>query len=107
MSKIKKEYDLLISEFMGLSVTELHGDICFADGDGMHSVKYSESWDWLLPVFVKAKKEIKSVVKNGRINRKAENYVYLCQAEILSNNIEKTYENLALAISLSVAQHIS
>ena len=52
------KYDKLFADFEGRSVSKLHGDICYADWDGMHSVKYSESWDWFLPVWKKASDEI-------------------------------------------------
>lgn len=97
----KKEYDILISNFMGVDIIDIRGDMYHISTEGHRiAVEYYENWNWLLPVFIKAKKEIKSVVKNGRINRKAENLVYLCESEILSNNIEKVYEYLARAIEL-------
>lgn len=75
----------LIHEFM-----EMQGKV----------LPYNKSWDLLIPAYVKANTEIKSVVKNGRIDRKAENYVYLCRSEILSDNKEKVTEYLANAIEL-------
>ena len=56
------KYDKLFADFEGRSVSELHGDIVYADWDGVHSVKYGESWDWIMSVWEKfrlLKKEIK------------------------------------------------
>ena len=47
------EGNKLIDEFMQLPVSMVHGALCYADWDGMHSVKYHESWDWLMPVVEK------------------------------------------------------
>jgi hypothetical protein len=46
------KYDKLFADFEGRSVSELHGEICYADWDGMHSVKY-ETWDWIMPIWYK------------------------------------------------------
>lgn len=84
MNQIAKN-NKLIHEFM-----EIEGKV----------LPYDKSWDLLIPAYVKANAKIKSIVKNGRIDRKAENYVYLCRAEILSDNKEKVAEYLANAIIL-------
>jgi hypothetical protein len=47
------EWNKLIAEFMGRSITERHGEVLYADWDGLHSVKYNESWGWLMPVVEK------------------------------------------------------
>jgi hypothetical protein len=47
------EGNKLIAEFMGRSIAEQHGEVLYADWDGLHSVKYNESWDWLMPVVEK------------------------------------------------------
>jgi hypothetical protein len=53
MEKTIQEGNRLIAEFMELSVSMLHGELCYADWDGMHSVKYHTSWDWLMEVVEK------------------------------------------------------
>jgi len=56
----KNEKNKLIADYMELSVSELHGDLCYADWDGMHSVKYDTEWNWIMPVVVKIIAEYKS-----------------------------------------------
>lgn len=46
----KNEKNKLIADYMELSVFELHGELCYADWDGMHSVKHDSEWNWMMPV---------------------------------------------------------
>lgn len=52
----------LIADVMERSVSIIHNELCYADWDGMHSVKYHESWDWQIPVWSKIAYLIKEVV---------------------------------------------
>lgn len=56
----KNEKNKLIADYMELSVSELHGDLCYADWDGMHSVKYECEWNWIMPVVLKIVAEYQS-----------------------------------------------
>ena len=57
----KNEKDKLIADYMELFVSELHGELCYADWDGMHSVKYDTEWNWIMPVVLKIISEYKSM----------------------------------------------
>lgn len=65
-----EESNKLIADFMGLSTVEKHGELLWADWDGLHSTKYHTSWDWLMPVIEKI--ESIPIVENVRI---AESFV--------------------------------
>lgn len=43
---------------MGLPFSEKNGDVLYADWDGLHSVKYHTSWDWIMPVVRKIRDEL-------------------------------------------------
>jgi hypothetical protein len=94
------KYDKLFAEFEERSVSELHGDICYADWDGMHSVKY-DTWDWLMNVWykfrdLKFEEETKSKLHTNYVARLAQDLAY--------GTMEEFQHNISIAIRWYNAQ---
>lgn len=91
------KYDKLFADFMGLHVTETNGVWNYAEYDGLESVKYADSWDWLLQVWSKASNSI--IGQN-----KLKSYIIMAIADV---NIGNVYEYLGQLISSTVAGQLS
>ena len=45
----KKEYDILISNFMGMDIIDIRGDMYHISTEGHRiAVEYYENWNWFL-----------------------------------------------------------
>jgi hypothetical protein len=55
----KKEYDILISNFMGVDIIDIRGDMYHISTEGHRiAVEYYENWNWMLFLVVICTAEI-------------------------------------------------